>query len=59
MPGKPKDPESLIICNGYKDHRFIKTALIGMKLGKKVILVVEKVEEIKPSPVESNKKGKI
>jgi arginine decarboxylase len=42
-----EDPESLIICNGYKDHRYIKTALIGMKLGKKVILVVEKVEEIK------------
>ena len=39
-----EDPESFIICNGYKDHRFIKTALIGMKLGKKVILVVEKVE---------------
>jgi arginine decarboxylase len=42
-----EDPESLIICNGYKDHRFIKTALIGMKLGKKVILVIEKVEEVK------------
>jgi len=42
-----EDPESLIICNGYKDHRFIKTALIGMKLGKKVILVIEKIEEIK------------
>jgi len=42
-----KDPESLIICNGYKDHRYIQTALIGNKLGKKVVLVVEKVEEIK------------
>ncbi|MBW2466590.1 MAG: biosynthetic arginine decarboxylase [Deltaproteobacteria bacterium] len=42
-----KDPESLIICNGYKDHRYIKTALIGMKLGKKVVLVIEKVEEAK------------
>jgi arginine decarboxylase len=41
------DPESLIICNGYKDHRFITTALIGMKLGKKVILVLEKVEEVR------------
>lgn len=41
------DSESLIICNGYKDHRYIKTALIGNKLGKKIILVVEKVEEIK------------
>jgi arginine decarboxylase len=42
-----KNPESLIICNGYKDQRYIKTALIGMKLGKKVILVIEKVEEVK------------
>ncbi len=41
-----EDPESLIICNGYKDHHFIKTALIGRKLGKKIILVAEKVEEI-------------
>ena len=41
-----KDPESLIICNGYKDQRYIKTALIGIKLGKKVILVIEKVEEV-------------
>ena len=30
-----EDPESLVICNGYKDHRFIKTALIGVKLGRK------------------------
>jgi len=42
-----KDPESLIICNGYKDHRYIKTAFIGMQLGKKIILVAEKVEEIR------------
>jgi arginine decarboxylase len=42
-----RDPESLVICNGYKDHRYIKTALLGSKLGKKVVLVVEKVEEVK------------
>ncbi len=42
-----EDPESLIICNGYKDHHFIKTALLGRKLGKKIILVVEKVEELR------------
>jgi arginine decarboxylase len=41
-----EDPESLIICNGYKDQEFIKTALVGVKLNKKVVLVVEKVEEI-------------
>jgi arginine decarboxylase len=38
---------SLIICNGYKDTMFIKMALMGTKLGKKVIMVVEKLEELK------------
>lgn len=39
--------DSLIICNGYKDPNFIRVALIGRKLGKKVILVVEKVSEMR------------
>jgi hypothetical protein len=38
---------SLIICNGYKDAAFIKMALLGIKLGKKVIMVVEKLEELR------------
>ena len=41
-----RDPESLIICNGYKDTLFIQNALLGSKLGKKVIMVVEKLEEL-------------
>src|SRR5881396_665636 len=41
------EPESLIICNGYKDPNFIRMALMGIKLGKKVIMVVEKLEELK------------
>jgi len=41
-----EDRESLIICNGYKDALYIKTALLGRKLGKKIVLVVEKVEEV-------------
>ena len=40
------DPESLIICNGYKDRAFIRDALLGRKLGKTVIMVVEKLEEL-------------
>lgn len=40
------DPESIIICNGYKDRSYIRTALIGRKLGKKVIIVAEKVSEV-------------
>src|SRR5262245_21081379 len=39
--------DSLIICNGYKDPTFIRMALMGIKLGKKVIMVVEKLEELR------------
>ncbi len=38
---------NLIICNGYKDAEFIRMAMLGVKLGKKVILVVEKLEELR------------
>ena len=41
-----KDPESLIICNGYKDPAYIRIALMGRKLGKSVVIVVEKLEEL-------------
>ncbi|MEP6685420.1 MAG: biosynthetic arginine decarboxylase [Verrucomicrobiota bacterium] len=41
-----KDPESLIICNGYKDRAYIRSALMGRKLGKSVVIVVEKIEEL-------------
>jgi arginine decarboxylase len=37
----------LIVCNGYKDTAFIRMALLGIKLGKEVVLVVEKLEELR------------
>lgn len=37
---------ALIICNGYKDDDFIKMALMGRRLGKNVIIVVEKLSEL-------------
>ena len=42
-----RDLESLIICNGYKDLTYIKLALLGRKLGKLIVIVVEKLEEIR------------
>jgi arginine decarboxylase len=36
----------LIICNGYKDQDYIRLALLGRKLGKKIILVVEQLSEL-------------
>ncbi len=41
-----QDPESLIICNGYKDRAYIRSAMLGRRLGKSVIIVVEKTEEL-------------
>ena len=37
---------SLIICNGYKDESYIELAMLAQKLGKKVFIVVEKLNEI-------------
>lgn len=39
-------PDDLLICNGYKDALYVRMALLGIKLGKQVILVVEKLEEL-------------
>lgn len=39
-------PNALTICNGYKDLEFLKIALSGIKLGKRVIIVIEKLTEL-------------
>ena len=41
------DNDSLIVCNGYKDATFIRMAMIGRKIGKKVILIAEKLSEVR------------
>jgi arginine decarboxylase len=40
------NPHALLICNGYKDDKFIRMALAGLKLGKNVVLVVEYAAEL-------------
>ncbi|MCU7802958.1 MAG: biosynthetic arginine decarboxylase [Candidatus Thiodiazotropha sp. (ex Lucinoma borealis)] len=41
-----EDVEGLIICNGYKDQEFIDLALMGLKMGKQLFVVVEKPDEL-------------
>lgn len=41
------DPGSLIICNGYKDEDYIELALLAQKMGKRIFIVVEKLNELK------------
>ncbi|HEV3032170.1 MAG TPA: biosynthetic arginine decarboxylase [Polyangia bacterium] len=40
------DEEALVICNGYKDEEYIETALMFSKLGRTVLIVVEKYSEL-------------
>ncbi len=40
-------PESLLICNGYKDETFIELATCGTQAGKRVVVVVEKLNELR------------
>lgn len=42
-----EDDNSLIICNGYKDEDFIELALLAQKMGKKIYIVVEKLNELR------------
>ena len=38
--------DALIICNGYKDQSYIELALLAQKMGKRIFIVVEKLNEI-------------
>lgn len=40
------ESDSLIICNGYKDQSYIELALLAQKMGKRVFIVVEKLNEL-------------
>ncbi|MGQ8336804.1 biosynthetic arginine decarboxylase [Sunxiuqinia sp. A32] len=39
--------DSLIICNGYKDEDYIELALLAQKMGRRIFIVVEKLNELK------------
>ena len=39
--------DSLLLCNGFKDEAFIRLALLGVQAGKRVTIIVEKLNELK------------
>jgi arginine decarboxylase len=41
-----QDEKALVVCNGYKDDEYIRTALLASKLGPTVVIVVEKPTEL-------------
>jgi arginine decarboxylase len=38
--------EHIIVCNGYKDHEFMRLALMGQKVGHTVFIVLEQLSEL-------------
>ena len=39
-------PDSLLVCNGFKDDGFIDLAFVGTQAGKNVVIVIEKLTEL-------------
>jgi arginine decarboxylase len=40
------NPEALILCNGYKDKGYIETALLARKLGRQVVITMDRLGEL-------------
>ncbi len=39
--------DSIIVCNGYKDENYVELALLAQKMGRRIFIVVEKLNELK------------
>ncbi len=40
------NPEALILCNGYKDRAYIETAMLAQKLGRRIIIIMDRMGEL-------------
>lgn len=53
-----ENKQSLTILNGYKDEEYMKLAMLGIKLGRKVFVVIEKFSEL-PLLIKAAKEMKV
>ena len=53
-----ENSESLLLCNGFKDEEYVETALLAGKLGHNIIIVVERLDELR-LVIRASKKFKI
>ncbi len=49
-----EDPKALLICNGYKDRRYIETAILARQLGRQPVVVIEQPDEV-PRIIEASR----
>jgi len=55
---KMRNPNGIIVCNGFKDKDYIETALLSRKLGRRTIIVVDRYVELQ-TIIDISKKHKI
>ena len=41
-----EDSKALLICNGYKDQRYIETTILARQRGRQPIIVIEQIDEV-------------
>lgn len=39
-------PQEMLLCNGYKDSEYLELALLGRRLGKRTIIIIEQPYEL-------------
>jgi arginine decarboxylase len=39
-------PDRLIVCNGFKEERYLRHILLATKLGRRIVAVVENIDEL-------------
>ena len=44
----PMSADALVVCNGYKDAEYLSSAALATRLGKRVVVVIEKPFELDP-----------
>ena len=49
--------QGMVVCNGYKDRAYIRLALIGLRMGLNLYLVIEKSSELDLVIAEANNLG--
>ena len=40
------NPEALLVCNGFKDKEYIETALLASRVGRNVLVVIDRYQEL-------------
>ena len=41
-----QDTESFLLCNGYKDEEYIELALMAKKIGRRPVIIIEKLSDL-------------